>query len=363
MELELGLKITKVLEDFASAELLIAKDQAGPLFLSRETNTMFVLNVHLKGFKRENIKIEINEDGTRITISGEKPVKEMVMMGWKVIKNKIENRGFRKAFKIPNGVDLDKIKGKFDEEESYLTISMPKLVKGVMVGAEIEEVKEDEVAGGGSETMQIVPNGDADKEKTLQQGAGEREEDPDETQGKENHDLEEKLKKEGQERESTKPKTGLEENNHGTDSVKSIVEERTSDETPRAEGKVQGGIEEVREPKGGQELHQTKTSLLKQPTDKDQHDKDQEVHGKEEIQEGNEVVELPKQARDIESSGMKREKNISDGSPQSENPPTKSSKLSAPVVAGSAFVVSLIVLAFHLFRNQNKSSNIRAKKQ
>lgn len=50
MELELGLKITKTRDDIASiSEYQLAKDRAGPVFQSRETNTMFILTARLKG--------------------------------------------------------------------------------------------------------------------------------------------------------------------------------------------------------------------------------------------------------------------------------------------------------------------------
>ncbi|XP_054785541.1 uncharacterized protein LOC129292060 isoform X2 [Prosopis cineraria] len=54
--------------------------------------------------------------------------------------------GFRKVFKIPNGVVSDQIKAKYSEEESALKICMPKLVKGIS-GAQIEAVKEQEEFG------------------------------------------------------------------------------------------------------------------------------------------------------------------------------------------------------------------------
>ncbi|KAK9110506.1 hypothetical protein Sjap_018566 [Stephania japonica] len=143
MELELGLKITRTGEESTSTDLRIAKDRTGPVFFSTETEKMFILTVHLKGFKREKIKIEINDDGTRIAISGERPVREMVLVRWKMCQKETEIVGFRKVFRIPNGVRLDLIKARFDEEECILTISMPKSVKGI-VGTGIEEIKEGE---------------------------------------------------------------------------------------------------------------------------------------------------------------------------------------------------------------------------
>ncbi|GJT22632.1 inactive protein restricted TEV movement 2 [Tanacetum coccineum] len=79
------------------------------------------------GYGRRDIKIEINEDGTSITISGEKP-----MM-----------RGFSKTFSIPEGVVLDKVKARFDQDDSRLTIRMPKSVKGITETG-IEEIKQTE---------------------------------------------------------------------------------------------------------------------------------------------------------------------------------------------------------------------------
>ncbi|XP_057761130.1 uncharacterized protein LOC130981564 [Arachis stenosperma] len=150
MELELGLKITKTRDNITSiSQYQLAKDRTRPVFESRETNTMFILIAHLKGYKRNNIDIKISEDGSKISISGEKPIQEMMMMGWVMLKKDVEITQFNKAFKIPEGVVLDRIKAKFDEEES-MKIVMPKSLKGIC-GARIEEVKEDESDGGRSE--------------------------------------------------------------------------------------------------------------------------------------------------------------------------------------------------------------------
>lgn len=51
MELELGLKITKTRNDLTSttANFQLAKDASGPVFISKETEAMFILTAHLKG--------------------------------------------------------------------------------------------------------------------------------------------------------------------------------------------------------------------------------------------------------------------------------------------------------------------------
>lgn len=50
MDLELRLKITQTMDDHvSSANFRIAKDNSDPLFVSKETETTFVLTGHLKG--------------------------------------------------------------------------------------------------------------------------------------------------------------------------------------------------------------------------------------------------------------------------------------------------------------------------
>ncbi|KAJ1424988.1 HSP20-like chaperone [Sesbania bispinosa] len=104
MEVELGLKITTTRDDTISiSDFQFAKDRAGPVFLSKETDSMFTLTAHLKGYKKENIDININKDGTKISVSGEKEVQEMQMIPF---KKELKTKGFRKKFKIPDGVGV-----------------------------------------------------------------------------------------------------------------------------------------------------------------------------------------------------------------------------------------------------------------
>jgi len=103
-----------------------------------------MVHIHANiGYKRNCIDIKISKDGSNISISGEKPIQEMVMMGWVMQRKVVDVKGFNKVFKIPYGVNLDKIKGNYNEEEWILNILMPKLVKGIC-GLKIEEVKEQE---------------------------------------------------------------------------------------------------------------------------------------------------------------------------------------------------------------------------
>jgi len=72
------------------------------------------------------------------------------MMGWLMHKKEVDVAGFNKVFRIPDGVKLDGIKAKYDEEEWIMNIIMPKLVKG-NCGVKIEEIKEEESDGRRSE--------------------------------------------------------------------------------------------------------------------------------------------------------------------------------------------------------------------
>lgn len=120
------------------------------------------------GYRREQVKIDINEDGNRIAICGERPVQETTMVGWQVYKKDVEMRGFRKAFKIPDGVILDEIKAGFNQDESMLTITMKKATKGIK-GVKVEEVKEETMIMENSESLQV----EADKESSGKQASAE----------------------------------------------------------------------------------------------------------------------------------------------------------------------------------------------
>ena len=128
------------------------------------------------GYRKEHVDIDISEDRTRISIGLQKQAQEDVKSGRSMKKKKV--------FRIPDGVDLSRIKAKFNELESILRIEMPKLEKGV-VGVRVEEVKEEEAdkkdgeevkkEGADIETPQIaqavsdeVPEKDGEKMKGVE---------------------------------------------------------------------------------------------------------------------------------------------------------------------------------------------------
>ncbi|KAK2404389.1 centromere-associated protein E [Trifolium repens] len=150
MEVELGLKITRTIDDTTSiSDFQFAKDRAGPVFLSKETDSTFTLTALLKGYKKENIDININKDGTKLSVSGEKEVQEMQMIP------------FKKELKIKGDA---------------------KNCKGVLCGVGIEEVKEEE----GANSIVSEPE---------QQSAAEEKKDSDQKSEEENAPLKKKRPK------------------------------------------------------------------------------------------------------------------------------------------------------------------------
>ncbi|CAA0812898.1 HSP20-like chaperones superfamily protein [Striga hermonthica] len=290
MELELGLKLTRAADDFTS-DFQLSKDRAGPVFLSRETDDMFTLTAHLKGYKREHIKIDINEDGTVIAISGERHVKETVMVGWKVYNEGTTIKEFKKAFKIPGGVILDEIKANYNEDESTLKITMPKKVKGI-VGTKIEEADEKhELSREGSLNLKIAD----EQEHCPNTGASDQE----------NNDKVNKLP--------------LEER---------VVE--SFEKRPEREEQVEkaASIQETSVRK--QEVHEYHSKA---------HDDDDE--------DG--VVEEERLDEEKEGPSLEPENN------GDQTPREKSCKLCIPIVAGSTLLLSLVVFVFQMIRSKNQN--------
>ncbi|PSS19496.1 HSP20-like chaperone protein [Actinidia chinensis var. chinensis] len=444
MELELGLKISKTIVDFtSSADLLFAKDRSIAVFVSKETESMFILTAHLKGYKREFIKIEINEDGTRIAVSCEKPVEEIVMVGWKVYKKETEMRGFKKAFKIPHGVILDKIKAKLDEEECILTISMPKSMKG-MVGICVEEVKDDqgvekwvgessekEEEGGSMEASQEnttgeeVENEERIESSMLKEVEDQDQEEKEEIQRKENgvevkEEVEEVKDDQGVEKwvgeSSEKEEEGgsMEASQENTTGEEVENEERIeSSMLKEVEDQDQEEREEIQRKENGVEV---KEEVLKQETKKRENEQvesgkleekgleeheniketmestknvpheviqekeikkdkwdqelesfsrpkqvieqDQEVRGKEETDQERES-DIEEKEDDDEEEEKEKERGLVKGQEEAHRGEPlgrereKRSRLSVPIIAGSAFLVSIIVLVIQLIRTQN----------
>ncbi|KAL0665271.1 hypothetical protein Bca4012_102109 [Brassica carinata] len=172
MELELGLKITRARDNdvSSSTDFKVSRDSLGQLWHSRETDYVFILALRLKGFKKDGIDTEINKEGDMITIRGRKKVEEMVLVKWVKWRKESEIKEFKKVFRIPDIVNLDKIKARFDEEDGTLTVTFPKKVKGI-TGLKIEEVEEAE---------KTEPETEKTEEKTEPEEEIKEEKEPDE---------------------------------------------------------------------------------------------------------------------------------------------------------------------------------------
>ncbi|KAL3840108.1 hypothetical protein ACJIZ3_024699 [Penstemon smallii] len=332
MELELGLKFTRAADEFTS-EFKIAKDSLGPLFLTRETEAMFVLNALLKGYVRRNIKIEINEDGTLIAISGEKHVQETVLVGWKVYKKDTEIKGFKKVFKIPGGVTLDKIDATFNEDDSTLKVSMPKKVKGIQ-GTDIEEVEvKEELIKEESENLQVVDE-TTQRIETSRQEKEERAEpinaDDDEKRDKEVDDL-----------------------NNG----RKVLEDKLLEKNLLNEQKVVEGPDMPKEEHGNQKpVDCIEESIEPKHDQEQQRNNDQGLEKEndnptcEEEREGGSMVKSLEEGRDAESGRVEEEE---------RRPEDKGFKICTPIVAGSALLLSFVVFVIQIMRSKNQNSRRR----
>lgn len=86
-----------------------------------ESENAFFLNVEVPGMKKKDIDISIKENV--ITISGEKKAKEHKNESAYYL-NEVRYGKFSRSFKLPGNVDIDKIKGSWDE--GMLTVEVPK---------------------------------------------------------------------------------------------------------------------------------------------------------------------------------------------------------------------------------------------
>ncbi|KAK3230112.1 hypothetical protein Dsin_001993 [Dipteronia sinensis] len=405
MELELGLKITHSRDDLTcTTDLRVMKDPSGPLFVSKEIETMFILVGHLKGFRRENIDIDINKDGNRIAIHGKKPVQEMVLTGWIMQKKEAVMRTFNKIFRIPDGVILDKIKAKFNDETSTLTIRMPKLVKGIS-GFGIEEVdEEEEVQGERFEPTQItavdkVAESESPKEEiqTMEQKVNEMEDsgqvveqatDQGRSEAKkipERDDNKEMVKKKPEEpiaeiesrkledeiertdcswtaKQSTEERAsekGLEEHVHVPDSIQST--KPIDDQVTEFPSSSSTQVEEKHEKT--EELQKQEDQLLTKPEPHQEPKADQTI--KEEVHtQADEIKETPthqeenlsqEEVDELECQKSEKQRSSNEEAAQGKKPALKRSKVCTPiVVAGSAFLVSIFVLVINFIRAKKR---------
>lgn len=92
----------------------------------------------------------------------------MVLIKWVEWRKETEVKEFKKVFRIPDIVNLDKIKARFNEEDGTLTVTMRKKFKGI-TGLKIEEEEE-----------KVVPEEEQTEEKTEPEEETEEETKPEE---------------------------------------------------------------------------------------------------------------------------------------------------------------------------------------
>ncbi|KAF9601594.1 hypothetical protein IFM89_020510 [Coptis chinensis] len=355
MELELGLKITKTKDDLTTTDLRIAKDHSGILFLSREDENMFVLTAHLKGFKRKKIKINISKDKSQISISGEKPVQEMVMKRWIMHKKEVELKGFKKVFRIPNNVNVDKIQAKFNKEDTILSIFMPKASKGIQ-GIKIEEV----IEGESSQTNPVQAN---EVQETIQ---------PEIRDVVEETTLKKLPETEYEEAKETVSPTDVIEvpETIAKDQVEQVTEpepeqvleaQEEEDSSLPEQMKNEENIEEPVKVEEDQELQHPKPLLEDQVKEIRNEDIQKEEEAiKEQVKEESENLPThipePEDQLKEERAEDRQEESFKDEENGREENKKEERRFCGPCIfAGSAFIGFLIVLVIQLIRSSNKS--------
>ena len=129
---ELGSKVNKMFDEFVS------NDEGGDFKLLVdvfETNDSFVFQTDLPGMQKEDVKLQIRDN--QLTISGER-LRSSGLGTTEFHKKERKFGTFRRSFSLPEGLDLQGIKAKF--ELGILTITFPK--ENVVVKEE-KEIKID----------------------------------------------------------------------------------------------------------------------------------------------------------------------------------------------------------------------------
>lgn len=272
------------------------------------------------GYNRRNIKIDINEDGSLIGISGEKQVQETVMVGWKMYKKEREIKGFKKVYRIPKGVILDMIEARFNDDESNLTITMPKKVKGIS-GTAIEEVKDKpELVRTGSGSLQI-----SDEKRT-----------------------DEKLKARTKDEAADKiPTNGAEEK---PDEAK-YEEKPLSLHDLKGRGKREPSIPGKADTcKEDEEKHDDKDDMQETTEPKQHEEKDEETYKQD----------LDKQSEE-DKVGPSAVEEASEAEPGKveEDERSQGFKVCMPLVAGSTLLLTFVVFVIQMIRSKHQSSRRR----
>ncbi|KAK1300092.1 22.0 kDa heat shock protein [Acorus calamus] len=111
-------------------------------FFSTETDDSFYLVLsNLSGFKTDELDIKISDDGKTITVRGGRVFDDVVAAaGDLTVRREMRIGRFKKEFRIPDGVDLDRIDADLDEDHGILYVYLPKAAAMAAVAKEVHGV-------------------------------------------------------------------------------------------------------------------------------------------------------------------------------------------------------------------------------
>ncbi|CAH9067504.1 unnamed protein product [Cuscuta epithymum] len=251
---------------------------------------------------------------------------------------------FRKRFRIPEGVDLDEIKANFTEgDESMLTVSMPKTVKG-MSGTVIEEMEEPDVMRQGSEALQrtskesdIIKSG----EETIEGHQDNSKAPSNHPYGDQKEDQEalpeEEMTKDHHQEIAKKP--------HDQETKQSAIVHESS-----PQGKSESSPKEM-EPNHDQTGDQKPESSSGAKAQDEEHEKEDVLSKRAEAHEEEEYI-LPSREAEVEEGHDHHHTRGEEGEKKEDESREKSSMLCTPIIyVGSALFLSLVTILVRFFRS------------
>ena len=113
-------EFNRFFEDFGLRSA-VAQEDFSPAMDIRETDEAYIVEADVPGIKREDVKIEVNDDV--LTIKGERKVEQEEN---KKDYRRIERQygSFRRSVSIPDGIQHDAVEAKFDD--GVLRVTLPK---------------------------------------------------------------------------------------------------------------------------------------------------------------------------------------------------------------------------------------------
>ncbi len=113
-------EFNRFFEDFGFGSAVAEQDYTLAMDI-RETDEAYIVEADVPGIKKEDVKIEVNEDV--LTIRGERKVEQEEK---KKDYHRMERQygSFRRSVSIPSGIQHDAVKAKFDD--GVLRVTLPK---------------------------------------------------------------------------------------------------------------------------------------------------------------------------------------------------------------------------------------------